>query len=120
MSQQQGGFPVLPDREVCGCLGELGLGASVEQLAKPTYEFVHPVYEALVTALTGVTREELQQPVFVAIDALEFPELHDESIPALAFIRHLARLMHAAGVRDFSLKASCRQLLRVGAPDSNR
>lgn len=41
----------------------------------------------------------------MAIDALEFPELHDESIPALAFIRHLTRLMQAAGVRDFSLKA---------------
>lgn len=41
----------------------------------------------------------------MAIDALEFPELHDESIPALAFIRHLTRLMQASGVRDFSLKA---------------
>ena len=49
--------------------------------------------------------EELQQPVFVAIDALEFPELHDESIPAVAFVRHLGRLLAAAGVRDFSLKA---------------
>ena len=53
-------------------------------------------------------REELQQPVFMAIDALEFPELHDESIPALAFIRHLARLLQAAGVRDFSLKVGAR------------
>ena len=50
--------------------------------------------------------EELQQPVFSAIDALEFPELHDESIPAVAFQRHLGRLLAAAGVRDFSLKVS--------------
>ena len=47
-------------------------------------------------------REELQQPVFMAIDALEFPELHDESIPAMAFIRHLTPLLQAAGVRDFA------------------
>ena len=58
--------------------------------------------------------------MFMAIDALEFPELHDESIPALAFIRHLARLLEeenskpeahrlqAAGVRDFSLKVGAR------------
>ena len=46
--------------------------------------------------------------MFMAIDALEFPELHDESIPALAFIRHLARLLQAAGVRDFSLKVGAR------------
>ena len=44
--------------------------------------------------------------MFSAIDALEFPELHDESIPAVAFQRHLGRLLAAAGVRDFSLKAS--------------
>lgn len=54
----------------------------------------------------AVCREELQQPVFSAIDALEFPELHDESIPSVAFQRHLGRLLAAAGVRDFSLKAS--------------
>jgi kinetochore protein Nuf2 len=55
--------------------------------------------------LPACRREELQQPVFMAIDALEFPELHDESIPAMAFIRHLSRLLQAAGVRDWSLKA---------------
>lgn len=49
-------------------------------------------------------REELQQPVFLAIDALEFPELHDESIPALAFIKYLGRLMLASGIKDFSQK----------------
>ena len=49
-------------------------------------------------------REELQQPVFAALDVLEFPELHDESIPFLAFTRCLTRLMTAAGVRDFSLQ----------------
>ena len=50
-------------------------------------------------------REELQQPVFAAIDVLEFPELHDESIPFLAFMKCLTRLMTAAGIRDFSLQA---------------
>jgi hypothetical protein len=49
-------------------------------------------------------REELQQPVFAAIDVLEFPELHDESIPFMAFTKCLTRLMGAAGVKDFSLQ----------------
>ncbi len=49
--------------------------------------------------------EELQQPVFSALDALQFPELHEESIGVLAFTRHLYRLMFAAGVHDFSLRA---------------
>lgn len=51
-------------------------------------------------------REELLQPVFSAIDSLEFPELHDESIPCLALLHHLTKLMEAAGVKDFGLKVS--------------
>lgn len=165
MSQQPAfGTPLFAEKDICIFLSELGMSCSTEQLQKPTYEFVQPIYENLVTALMGVTRcarssagrccclrqltpaglggrlcartvpgsqaaacrhrraaaahpprcqhppaqptrsEELQQPVFVAIDALEFPELHDESIPAVAFVRHLGRLLAAAGVRDFSLK----------------
>ena len=49
-------------------------------------------------------REELQQPVFMAIDALEYPELHDESIPTLAFIKSLNQLLVAAGIKDFNLQ----------------
>ena len=46
--------------------------------------------------------------MFAAIDVLEFPELHDESIPFMAFTKCLTRLMGAAGVRDFSLQVeSC-------------
>ncbi|EFN59885.1 hypothetical protein CHLNCDRAFT_49321 [Chlorella variabilis] len=100
----QFGTPMFSEKDICIFLSELGMSANAEQLAKPSFEFVQPIFENLVTALTGVTREELQQPVFMAIDALEFPELHDESIPAMAFIRHLSRLLQAAGVRDFSLK----------------
>ena len=157
MSQQQYSFPILSDKEVSQCLHELGMNASVDQLSKPTFEFVQPIYENLVTALLGVTRcaserasaggrevaggravgarsrraaraaaahrEELQQPVFLAIDALEFPELHDESIPALAFIKHLHRLLIASGIKDFSLRvrqpacAGERRLPRGSAAD---
>lgn len=55
--------------------------------------------------LTSITRrEELNQPLFSAIDAFEFPELHDESVAARNFFRHLSRLMTACGVRDFGMK----------------
>lgn len=49
-------FPLLSEREVASCLNELGMNASVELLQKPTFEFVQPIYENLVTALVGVTR----------------------------------------------------------------
>lgn len=36
------------------------------------------------------------------MDAFEFPELHDESIPSSNFLRHLSKLMVACGVKDFT------------------
>lgn len=54
-------------------------------------------------------REELMQPKFAALDAFEFPELHDESIPTTNFFRHLTKLMLICGVKDFSLNASVRR-----------
>ena len=62
--------------------------------------------------LPPARREELNQPVFAAIDAFEYPELHDESIPALNFLRHLGKLMASTGVKDFGLKVRRRQQRR--------
>lgn len=57
--------------------------------------------------LADLCREELNQPLFAAIDAFEFPELHDESIAARNFFRHLAKLMSACGVKDLGIKVIC-------------
>ena len=54
--------------------------------------------------LCALPREEQQQPVFMAIDALDFPELHDESIPHMAFLKNCTRLLASAGVRDFNMQ----------------
>eukprot|EP00958_Prasinococcus_capsulatus_P007104 scaffold659_cov329-Prasinococcus_capsulatus_cf.AAC.13 len=96
-------FPILNNNEILLCLHELEVNFSEDHLMKPNEESVRPMYSSLVQMLVGVSREELQQPVFGAIDALEFPELHDDSIGTLAFGRALCRLMEAAGVADFSL-----------------
>lgn len=97
-------FPVLQNHEIIMSLSDMNLTITEEGLNKPTYELCRPLYESLVQLMVGVTREEMQQPVFSAIDAIEFPELHDESIPAMAFIRNLFKLMRACGVQDFNLR----------------
>lgn len=38
------------------------------------------------------------------MNVLEFPELHDDSISQLAFLRAISRLMHSSGVNDFTMK----------------
>ncbi|KAA6429433.1 MAG: kinetochore Nuf2, partial [Trebouxia sp. A1-2] len=107
-------FPILSNQELLPCLKEMDLPLTAEQISKPTFEILQRIYEILVTTLLGVTREELQQPVFMAIDTLEYPELHDESIPTLAFIKSLNRLLVAAGIKDFNMQQD------LYKPDSNR
>jgi kinetochore protein Nuf2 len=98
-------YPILSERDIVQCLHELGLTKiNSEQLQKPTYETVQYMFENLVVSLCGVSREELQQPMFAAIDVIDYAELHDESIPAMAFFVQTAKLMRASGVRDFSMK----------------
>ena len=46
--------------------------------------------------------------MFTAMDAFEYPELHDESIPTNNFFRLLSKLMLASGVTDFSWRVSTR------------
>ncbi|GAX76844.1 hypothetical protein CEUSTIGMA_g4290.t1 [Chlamydomonas eustigma] len=102
MSQTQFSFPLLENDELLQSLGSMELQIDTTTLSKPTYEAIRPVFEQLVIELTGVTREELMQPVFTAMDAFEYPELHDESIPCFNFFRQLSKLMLACGVKDFS------------------
>lgn len=99
-------FPLLERKEILKCLNELEIGIALTEpdIVKPTMDTIKPAYEIIVQSLVGVTREELQQPVFNAIDMLEFPELHEESIGALAFNRAVTKLMMAAGVHDFTHK----------------
>lgn len=46
----------------------------------------------------------MQQPVFAAIDVIEFPELHDESIPVMGLYMKTQQLLRASGIREFGLK----------------
>ena len=52
----------------------------------------------------GITKEEMSQPAFSGINALNYPELHEESIPELAFFRACTKMMTVCGVHDFSMK----------------
>ena len=131
-------FPLLPAAEISTCLSELGIEFSEAALSKPEPEPVAKLFEELVVSQMGVTRcgaaqaaacvvaqpalngrpgrafrrDELQQPVFAALDALTYPELHEESVGVIAFTRHLHRLVRTAGITDFSMRAR----LHAGRP----
>jgi len=97
-------FPILSMSELLVCLGELQVPLSEEQLKKPSAEHIRRVFEQLLEFLMGVSHEELSQPVFAAMELLQFPELHEDSISLIAFHRAMQKLMNACGIHDFSMR----------------
>lgn len=105
-AQQQFSFPLLNMRDILSCMADLQIPLAEEALTEPTRhkDAVRRCFEALVELCTDITREEMQQPAFSGLSALQYPELHEDSIPSLAFFRAVGKMMDVCGVRDFSIK----------------
>ena len=91
-------YPLLQSDEILTVLRELTIDATSDDLINPTPQKVHVVFSQLVELLLNQKQEDTAQPQFSGIDMLEYPELHEESVPAMAFITawcasnlHLAR-----------------------------
>lgn len=101
--QQSFSFPLLVDDEILMCMEELQVSLSAKDLEKPSAPTVRAVYESLCETCIGVTRDELNLPLEDAMSRIEFPELHEESIPQLTYLRYVQKLLGAAGVHDVTL-----------------
>lgn len=98
------GFPNLDKKTIVDFLVGVGYTHIGEQdLMKPTRDVMVPLYEFLMHHLMGVSRDDLNQPVFSALEYLEDAELHEESVGNLAFTRHITRIMQVCRVPDFSM-----------------
>uniref|UniRef100_A0A7S3A1N2 Kinetochore protein NUF2 n=1 Tax=Rhodosorus marinus TaxID=101924 RepID=A0A7S3A1N2_9RHOD len=102
-SAPQYSFPILSPDEIFQCLGELQIPFSEDYLRKPSADSVRALFEQFLELLMGSSKEELSQPVFGAVDVISYPELHEDSIPFLAFHRRMQKLMTACGVPDFCM-----------------
>jgi len=86
-------FPFLEAPAIVAHLHEMGIiGVEEDDITKGRPEAVRYLYEQLIYACTGLTREALYTPRLVE-DSLgpipRFPELHDEAISMLHFLRAL-------------------------------
>ncbi len=69
--------------EIIKCLNELGINVTEAEILNPEKykENTHRIiFEQLAELCTGVTREEMAQPVFSGLKALNFPQLHEVKI----------------------------------------
>ena len=80
-------FPLLKKAEIRVTLGELNIPVTEDDLENPAGWKVKQIYEHLIELLLNQRREEMTTPVFSAIEQLEFPELHEESVAVMAFLK---------------------------------
>jgi len=102
--QQNFSFPLLPVKDILTCLAELYFTISEDELVHcdkhvPT---VRRLFEYLLEVLAGTRKDEINMPVFAAHQNLAWPQLHEDSIPEIAFWRAMSKLMDVCGVTDFT------------------
>eukprot|EP00937_MAST-01D_sp_MAST-1D-sp2_P004684 g4684.t1 len=102
--QKSFSFPLLKAGDVLSCMSELQIKLTAAELNEAPAEAVLRVYEHVIDICMGVTKDELDQPAAAGLEALEHGELHEDSIPQLAFFRVVSKLMAVCDVQDFSLK----------------
>jgi kinetochore protein Nuf2 len=104
--KQQFSFPLLKTDEIVKCLNELGIAVRQEELMDPENhkESCRRILECLAEICTGITKDELEQPIYAGTEAISHAELHDESIPKFNHFRACCKMMEICDVTDFSIK----------------
>lgn len=105
--QQSFNFPLLSCNEIVLCLHEIGITSATEDdLNNPdkSKEQIRRMFEHLAEIVTGTSREEMTQPAFSGLSQLNYPELHEDSIPQINSFRACQKMMEVCSIADFSLK----------------
>ncbi len=80
-------FPLLKVQEILQCCNEMGVPFAEDELKNPVREGVGIVYETFLLLICGVKNEDLLKKQFSSLNALSYPELHDEAVPEVALYR---------------------------------
>jgi len=77
--EQTYSFPMLKSGEILQCMGELQIPLTEAELMAPEKNKgeIRRAFQHLVELCTGITREEMSQPAFSGLSALNYPELHE-------------------------------------------
>jgi kinetochore protein Nuf2 len=92
MTEEEFSFPVLKRAEIILCLKEMGIILKPEDFDSKkgvNTATIREIYEKLVEITLYTSKAEYSQPKFSAMTAFEYPELHEESIGEIGFLKNL-------------------------------
>ncbi|MCJ1300560.1 kinetochore-associated Ndc80 complex subunit nuf2 [Hypocenomyce scalaris] len=98
-------FMRLPDREIAGCISDIGVQFSPEDLQKPNPQQIQKVFEWFAELLMNATRETVEPAMRAAAE--DVCGEHMEIVPSdtrnlMGFYVSLRKLLVECGITDFS------------------
>jgi kinetochore protein Nuf2 len=104
--RQEFAFPVLKVAGIAQNLHDIGISVTEDELLNPekNIDQIKFIFELLAELCTGITREEMAQPAFSGLNSLNYPELHESSVPSLNSYRACGKMMELCGIQDFTIR----------------
>lgn len=107
--QQAFSFPILKNNDILHCMTELGIELTADVLNEPHRhkDRVRAVFVNLIAIGLGMSEEDLCTHSEASLErrnALPHPELHDDSLSELKFLKSSMKFMRVCGLRDFGWK----------------
>ncbi|KAH7319832.1 putative kinetochore protein nuf2 [Stachybotrys elegans] len=97
-------FMRLPDREIVGCITDIGINFTVADLQKPNAAHVQQIFEWFAELLLNATRETVEPPMRAAAEDVcgEFADvIPSDTRNLMGFYVSLRRLLFECGITDF-------------------
>uniref|UniRef100_A0A7S1ZLE0 Kinetochore protein Nuf2 N-terminal domain-containing protein n=1 Tax=Trieres chinensis TaxID=1514140 RepID=A0A7S1ZLE0_TRICV len=107
--QQTPSFPILKNGDILQCMSEIGIDLTQDVLKEPHRhkDRVRETFLVLIEMGLGMTEERLRSPSGAIIEkrkSLAYPEMHEESLSELKFLKATMKLMRICGLHDFGWK----------------
>ena len=99
-------FMTLPDREIAGCISDIGINFSMEDLRKPNPQQIQKIFEWFAELLTNTTREVVAPAMKAAAEDLCGDDAERifgaDTRELMGFFVTMRRLLVECGIRDFT------------------
>ncbi|KAJ5242798.1 Kinetochore protein Nuf2 [Penicillium citrinum] len=95
----------LPDKEIAGCINDIGIPFSPSDLAKPNPQQIQMVFEWFAELLMNTTRETVEPAMHVAAEDVcgDYPDIvPNDTRNLMGFFVNVRKLLAECGVNDFT------------------
>lgn len=105
--QEEDNFLIMPEREIVGCINDIGIPFNLESLRKPNPQQIQQIYEFFAELLMNTTRNVVSPSMKAAADNLAGPYadiFSPDTRDLVGFFVTCRRLLANCGVADFALQ----------------